>query len=124
MTHSKEPLEIVNPAKPWTPDKPDDPQDVKDAIHKIQEQTEEIEKRSLKEPEHPGSTGQYPQGKLTPDDLGEIKIRVGMKQDKVIIDFGTSVAWVAMTGNQSIDMGNMLLKAGRHVNKAGKQPNG
>ena len=118
MHHGEKPLEIDNPAKLWTPGDMEDPIDVKDMLQKIQEQAKDIEKQG-QEPEQAGPTGQYPEGKLSPDDIGEIKIRVGMKHDKVFIDFGTAVAWVAMTGNQAIDMGNMLCKAGRHVNKKG-----
>lgn len=35
-----------------------------------------------------GPTGQFPQGKLTPHDEGEIRIAVGIEQGKVVMPSG------------------------------------
>lgn len=44
-----------------------------------------------------GATGEFPEGKLTEQDEGEIKIAVTDYQGKVIINFGTQVTWIGFT---------------------------
>ena len=41
-----------------------------------------------------GPTGNFPRGRLTPCDEGEIRIAVGSKDGTVVIDFGKPTAWV------------------------------
>jgi hypothetical protein len=43
-----------------------------------------------------GPTGNFPQGKLNDDDEGELVIRVGIDQEKIVVHFGTEVAWFGM----------------------------
>ncbi|KKL13391.1 hypothetical protein LCGC14_2526230 [marine sediment metagenome] len=64
-----------------------------------------------------GKTGRFPEGKLADHDEGEIRFSVGHKGSDVIIDFGASVKWIGMNGNQAIDLGNSLIKHGRKANK-------
>lgn len=61
--------------------------------------------------ENLGATGRYPEGKLTGDDEGEIRVAIAadpMKQ-KVVINFGKSVAWIGFTPQQAADLGQMLI---------------
>lgn len=44
-----------------------------------------------------GATGQFPEGKLDESDEGEIRIAIGRKDGKVVIDFGTPVKWIGFT---------------------------
>lgn len=46
-----------------------------------------------------GATGQFPNGKLTKQDEGEIKFAVITMDNKVVIEFGQSAHWFGMTGN-------------------------
>ncbi len=62
-----------------------------------------------------GATKQFPDGKLTMHDEGEIKFAVTSIDNKVIIEFGQPVHWLGMTGNQAIDLGRLLLKRGRKL---------
>ena len=45
-----------------------------------------------------GPTGQYPYGKLNPDDEGEIRIAIAHDPHNrtVVIDFGKPVAWIGL----------------------------
>ena len=44
-----------------------------------------------------GATGEFPEGKLTQDDEGEIKIAITNYEGKVIINFGSQVTWIGFT---------------------------
>ena len=74
--------------------------------------SERIEKlkKSLEANIFAGATGNFPQGKLTKSDEGEIQFMVGAKNDKVILQFGTPVARMGMTPEQAVDLGEMLIQ--------------
>jgi len=65
-----------------------------------------------------GPTGKFPEGKLTETDEGEIKIAIGNKNGKVIIDFGSPVTWIGFTPEQAEEIANILKK---NADEAGKQ---
>jgi len=44
-----------------------------------------------------GATGEHPQGKLTPHDEGGIQFAIGVKDGKVVLDFGQPVVWVGFS---------------------------
>lgn len=48
---------------------------------------------------------------------GKLNLSITTKDGQVIMDFGTRITWFGMDGNQAIDIGNLLVKFGRHVNK-------
>lgn len=56
-----------------------------------------------------GSTGKFPEGKLSADDEGEIKIAIVIKDSKIIMDFGKPVAWFGFTKRQAKDLGQFLI---------------
>lgn len=56
-----------------------------------------------------GKTSRYPEGKILPEDEGEIRIGFGVKDGKVIIDFGGPVAWIGMTPQQALKMAQSLM---------------
>ena len=62
-----------------------------------------------------GATGNYPKGKLTKADEGEIQFMVGAKNDKVVLQFGTPVAWMGMTPEHAIDLGELLIQKAAQV---------
>jgi hypothetical protein len=58
----------------------------------------------------PGATGKFPEGKLVPNDEGEVRLIVGHFRDKVIVDFGTPVKWFAMEPEQAIELAKHIRK--------------
>ena len=62
-----------------------------------------------------GPTGQFPEGKMSKHDEGEIAFAVGHPNGKVVIDFGSPVAWVGMEPMQAIALANTLIS---HAKKA------
>ena len=57
-----------------------------------------------------GKTGKFPEGKITPQDEGEIMMAVGSKDGKVILDFGTPVTWIGMNPMQAKQLGMSLIQ--------------
>lgn len=57
-----------------------------------------------------GDTGAYPQGALTKDDEGELRFAVGVKDGKVVLDFGKPTAWIGFDADQAIQIAMMLVK--------------
>ncbi|WP_370316013.1 hypothetical protein [Sagittula sp.] len=43
-----------------------------------------------------GATGDFPRGKLNDHDEGAMRIAIGHKDDCVIINFGSPVAWLGL----------------------------
>ncbi len=60
-----------------------------------------------------GALGQFPEGKLTPQDEGAVQFAVGGKDGKVVLDFGTPVTWMGMTPQQAADLASSLMKWAR-----------
>lgn len=56
-----------------------------------------------------GPTKQYPHGKLNPADRGEIVVGVRVEKDKIVVDFGTDLSWVALTPESAIEFATVLL---------------
>ena len=55
-----------------------------------------------------GATGQFPRGKLTENDEGEIRIAIGQKDGKVLIDFGKPVAWIGFSAEEAEQIATTL----------------
>lgn len=64
-----------------------------------------------------GALGEFPEGKLTKSDEGSIQFALGSKDGKVILDFGTPVAWVGMTPQQAADLASSILSKAREVGR-------
>lgn len=60
-----------------------------------------------------GATGDYPEGKITESDEGAIQFAVGHDNGKVVLDFGTPVAWVGMNPQQAVELAHSLLEHAR-----------
>ena len=56
-----------------------------------------------------GPTNEYPEGKLGPDDDGELQLAIGVVDGSVRIEFGTPVAWLGMSPNQARAMAESLV---------------
>jgi len=57
-----------------------------------------------------GASGEYPLGKLTPNDEGELKMAVGCEKGKVILAFGKDVTWIGFTPEQARDLAEQFCK--------------
>jgi len=55
-----------------------------------------------------GETGDFPEGKLTEHDEGGIIFALGVKDGKVILHFGKSVAWIGMNAVQARELAGLL----------------
>ena len=56
-----------------------------------------------------GATGEFPGGKLTESDKGEIKFAISFQDGKVILNFGDPVAWIGMDKAQAKDLAYGIL---------------
>jgi len=66
---------------------------------------------------NPGPTGEFPHGKLTGDDAGQIQFSVGIRDDRVVMDFGTPVKWIGMTADDARVVGKTLIKHAKKIIK-------
>jgi hypothetical protein len=58
-----------------------------------------------------GATGDYPLGKLGPDDEGGLVIGVAKDEhNNIVVNFGTPVAWFALPPDQAIGLATLILK--------------
>jgi len=59
-----------------------------------------------------GATGRYPQGKLSPDDEGELAIAVAWDPyaNMLRVEFGKPVAWLALSAERAAVLASMILK--------------
>ncbi len=69
-----------------------------------------------------GGTDKFPQGKLTEDDEGEIKMAVAVQGKKVIVDFGKPTAWIGMDAQQAADLAALLIYHAKELAKTSGQP--
>lgn len=58
-----------------------------------------------------GATQQHPEGMLTSDDEGEIKIAIGVHEGKVVINFGKPVSWIGFSPAQARALAESIRKA-------------
>jgi hypothetical protein len=66
-----------------------------------------------------GATGQFPFGKMRPDDQGELAIAMGtdVKNGVVRMEFGKPVAWLALPASQARQLANLLLEKAAELEK-------
>lgn len=65
-----------------------------------------------------GPTGEFPQGKLGPDDSGELRLAIANAKGKVIVDFGASVRWLGLDPQDAANLAEGLLF---HARQAGAE---
>lgn len=56
-----------------------------------------------------GPTGEYPEGKVSPEDEGELTLAIGAVAGAVRIELGTPVAWLAMSPDDARRMAASLV---------------
>jgi hypothetical protein len=64
-----------------------------------------------------GPTGKFPEGKIVEHDEGEIQIAITHHVGKVIINFGTPVAFIGFTPEQAESIAYTLLKHSTEARK-------
>jgi hypothetical protein len=64
-----------------------------------------------------GATNKYPDGFIDEHDGGELRFSIELMDDKIIINFGTSVTWLGLTPREAIDLANILLKYANSITK-------
>lgn len=69
-----------------------------------------------------GALGDFPEGKLTKSDEGAVQFAIGHKDGKVVLDFGTPVAWVGMTPQQAADLASSIMAHARQVARLNGEP--
>lgn len=62
-----------------------------------------------------GETDEFPDGKITEDDEGGIKIGVTIKDGNVILVFGKSVSWLGFDPKTARQLAEMLRQASYKV---------
>ena len=56
-----------------------------------------------------GPTGEYPDGKISEEDEGQIQLAVGVtKGGDVFMDFGVKVKWLAFDPQEAIEIAKMI----------------
>lgn len=73
----------------------------------------------LKERRLIGATGEFPDGKLTADDEGELRVAIAAKAGNVVIAFGKQVEWLALDPDQAISIAGMILSKANDI-KSGR----
>lgn len=62
-----------------------------------------------------GATGEHPEGKLNQDDEGGIQFAIGVKDGKVVIDFGNPVSWLGMNPGDALKLAESLIARAREA---------
>jgi hypothetical protein len=60
--------------------------------------------------------GEFPDGKLNPDDAGAIAMSVCVEDKRVVLRFPKPVAWIGLTGDDAMGLAQLLIT---HARKAG-----
>ena len=57
-----------------------------------------------------GKTGDFPEGKISEDDEGGLKMAVGIDgtNSLVVIDFGTPVTWLSMGPDEALELAKKI----------------
>jgi len=58
----------------------------------------------------PGPTGHFPQGKLSPDDQGELFVSLSIKNGKLFFDYGTTVKWLAIGKDDALKLAAAIIE--------------
>ena len=74
------------------------------------EQVKQVEEGIVRNQPKPGPTGAYPEGRINADDQGEIAIACAAdpRGQRVVLDFGTQIKWLAFTPAQARSLATLL----------------
>lgn len=57
----------------------------------------------------------FPRGKISDDDEGELTLRIGVTDKTVIIDFGKDIKWIGYDKAGAIEFAELILKHARSI---------
>lgn len=57
--------------------------------------------------------GEFPDGKLNPNDEGALVVAIGSEGGRVVIRFPKAVAWIGFTPEQALDIASSLIDHAR-----------
>jgi hypothetical protein len=66
-------------------------------------------KRIIKMAEKPGPTGKFPEGKLIPDDEGELNVGITSYNGNVIMHFGKPVTWIGLPPEAAVKVAQAII---------------
>lgn len=78
--------------------------------HENQMSPEEFKKLFQKDPDLPGATGKFPDGKMDALDEGELQMRVGTVKGRIVLEFGKSIASIGFTKEEALGLGQALIE--------------
>jgi hypothetical protein len=64
-----------------------------------------------------GLTGEFPDGKLNDSDEGGLRIAVGIEDGRVVMTFGTPVAWIGASPQDAADLATLIIVNARKAAK-------
>jgi hypothetical protein len=59
--------------------------------------------------------GEHPNGKMNADDAGALAFAVGVEAGRVVLRFPKPVAWMGMTGDEALELAQLLLRHAKHA---------
>jgi hypothetical protein len=59
--------------------------------------------------------GEHPDGKMSNDDAGALAFAVSTEAGRVVLRFPKPVAWMGMTGDEALELAQLLLKHAKHA---------
>ena len=59
--------------------------------------------------------GEHPDGRLNKDDAGALAFAVGVEAGRVVLRFPKPVAWMGMTGDEALELAQLLLRHAKHA---------
>lgn len=62
-----------------------------------------------------GPTGKFPEGKLTKKDEGEYRFMMAVVKNKVVMNFGKPIAWIAMDRDEAFRVARALRKHAKKI---------
>jgi hypothetical protein len=68
-----------------------------------------------------GATGKFPEGQLVETDEGEIAFGVSSYQGKVVVQFGSPVAWLGMSPKQAMRLAAVLQRRAREITRSSER---
>lgn len=71
--------------------------------------------REAIEDEELGTTGEFPEGKISKDDLGEIKFAIAIYNSLVVVNFGSPVTWFAISPEQADELAAVLMEKAQEI---------
>lgn len=107
LGENKDAVAVLNEIFPALKGKP---YDIKTFTKDEKDHIEEVAKEAKL-----GATGEYPHGTTGPEDQGELKAAVYIRNNRMFINFGKSLSWLALTKQEALAFGNGLVQKAKEL---------